>query len=289
MAARAVYTALLGDYEALNDVQVSATDVDFVCFTDNPEVRSDRWRIVVVDPQFPLDPHRSQRRIKILGHPVLADYAETLYIDNSVSLRGAVGELFDYLLADADMGMAQHSARSSLLEEFATVWRQGLDDHHRLMEQWDHYAATYPDLLGGPVLWGGIIARRKSAPVSALCATWFEHVLRYSRRDQLSAPVAVALHPEARFRMNALDNGASTWHSWRVARSRNTTMRGAGWTLRVPQELRLVQENADSLIELEARLAQETVRNESLESVIEEMRSSRSWRITAPLRAVRRK
>ena len=37
-----VYTVLFGDYEELNEQQVSAqSSVDFICFTDNTALRSE--------------------------------------------------------------------------------------------------------------------------------------------------------------------------------------------------------------------------------------------------------
>lgn len=288
MGTRAVYTALFGDYETLNDQQDTAPGIDFLCFTDNPELRSERWRIVVVKPAFPLDPHRSQRRLKILGDRELRSYDQTLYIDNAVSLHGDVNQLFDLLLADADMGMLRHSFRTTLVDEFAAVWREGLDDHHRLMEQWDHYAANYPEVLEGPTLWGGMIARQTDASVDDLCTTWYEHVLRYSRRDQLSAPVAVALHPQVRFTAHTLENYSSTWHTWPVPLARNTAMRAASSTVRVPREIATVKADAERVLELQARVEAATAERDAMATSLAQMRASRSWRVTAPLRSLRR-
>ncbi len=215
MTRRAVYTALLGSYEALNEAQVSTPGIDFVCFTDDASLRSERWRVVVVEPEFARDPHRSQRRLKILGHPELGAYDETLYIDNSVSLTGDPGEILDEWLAEADMGLARHSYRDSVAEEFAAVIASALDDHHRVAEQWDHYVDTIPHVINGPVLWGGMIARRRSDQVADACSTWFHHVLRYSRRDQLSLPAALDAHG-VRPHISVMSNRLSQWHAWPV-------------------------------------------------------------------------
>lgn len=280
MSARAVYTALFGAYESLNEDQATADGVDFLCFTDNPELTSDRWRVVVVEPVFPLDPHRSQRRLKIVGHPALDAYEQTLYIDNTVSLTGDVHGLFDEFLGSADMAMVKHSFRANVALEFAAVWRDGLDDPHRVMEQWDHYATSWPKILEGPVLWGGMIARRRGEAVTSLGHTWFEHVLRYSRRDQLSAPVALALHPEVDVAMRDWDNQSSAWHRWPVEVERNHAMRSGGAAMRVPLDLKPILETHDRLQLLERESARAL-------GELNAMKSSASWRLTAPLRRVR--
>ena len=284
-----MYTSILGGYERLNEDQSQSSDIDFVCFTDDPELTSDVWDIVHVSPAFPLDPHRSQRRVKILGHARLNQYRESMYIDNTVSLRGEVNELFETMLGDADMGMAHHSYHSQLHEEFAAVWSAGIDDYHRLMEQWDHYTALSPEALGGPALWGGIIVRRNTTDVKALCETWYEHVLRYSRRDQLSVPVAVLLHPNVKFAMRELDNFRSPWHEWPVVLERKVQMRAGMSAVRVPRDLSELVSAYDRTIAMEQRLAAQAAELESLTQSIAKIHSSRSWRVTAPLRKLRQR
>ena len=85
-----VYTYLLGSYDQLLDQAVAAdSDADFICFTDDPELASDTWRIEHVEPRYPTDIVRSARSLKILGHPALDEYDVTLCIDASVLLRPA--------------------------------------------------------------------------------------------------------------------------------------------------------------------------------------------------------
>ena len=43
---RVVYTCLFGHSELFNDFEYERDDIDFVCFTDDPELRSDFWKIV---------------------------------------------------------------------------------------------------------------------------------------------------------------------------------------------------------------------------------------------------
>ena len=78
-SAAAVYTALLGGYERLNDDQPRDSDLPFICFTDDPRLRSTTWDVRLVEPAFPLDLVRSQRDIKLRGHASLEEFSETLY------------------------------------------------------------------------------------------------------------------------------------------------------------------------------------------------------------------
>src|SRR5512140_918067 len=99
---RCVYTVLLGDYEELNEQPVAAkSQIDFLCFTDNRQIASRTWKIVYVDPVFPLDPSRSSRLYKICAHRFLKDYAASLYIDNTVILKQPPEKIFADLARDS--------------------------------------------------------------------------------------------------------------------------------------------------------------------------------------------
>ena len=179
---RLVYTTNFGGYEQINDDQAESPSVRFLCYTDMPDLRSDRWEIRLVKPAFPLDAVRSQRIFKIRGDEALDGYDEILYIDNCISLRTDVSALFDEWLATADIAFMLHSFRRDVAAEFAEIVRTGLDDAQRVFEQFDHYAATQPEVLGLRPLSTGFFARRPTPEVNAALTRWLDHVLRYSRR-----------------------------------------------------------------------------------------------------------
>lgn len=83
-----VYTALFGGYEEFLWQPIAGeSDLDFICFTDDPELESDTWRIEVVEPPLRSDPARSCRFPKLCAHRFLDEYDSSLDIDNSVMLR----------------------------------------------------------------------------------------------------------------------------------------------------------------------------------------------------------
>ena len=221
MGQRAVYTALLGRYEALAEQPVAATSgVPFICFTDDPDLRSDSWEIRQVAPALDLDPVRSARTLKIAGHPDLAEYGETLWVDARVRLAADPDVVLDTWLDGVDLAVAKHSFRPDVVSEFEEVLVAGLDESSRLYEQLTHYSATAPALLESPVPWTALMARRRTPDVERAMAEWLLHVVRYSRRDQLSF-----VHTMARAgvepRLVEIDNYRSEIHEWLGAESRS--------------------------------------------------------------------
>jgi len=151
---RAVYTALLGRYEELNEQPTALdTDIPFICFTDDPDLVSETWQIHLVDPLFPLDMVRSQRDIKIRGHETLTQFDETLYIDNSVSLKQVPDIILDEWLASTDLAVSLHSFRDRVVDEFDEVIALSLDDPSRVHEQLMYYAHLYPEVLSWGDAW----------------------------------------------------------------------------------------------------------------------------------------
>lgn len=199
---RVVYTALIGGYEALNEQPMAVgSDMAFVCFTDNPHLRSQTWQIRPVRPLFELDPIRSQRVIKLRPHQYLADYNQSLYIDNALVLDQPPEVLFGQANLETGFSLAPHPHRNKVIDEFWEVAQLGLDDTSRVFEQLNHYAALRPEVLQGKPFTANLMLRDHRNPklVEAM-ETWLAHILRFSRRDQLSLSFAldsVGLRPHS--------------------------------------------------------------------------------------------
>jgi len=239
--------------------------------------------------------------MKILAHEYLAEYDESLYIDNTVALKMASPLLFDALLPpDSVMALARHSFRGPLLDEYTAVIEQRLDAGWVCQEQQSHYQECNPTALDVPTLWSGLMLRRHNAPaVQAVMQFWWENVLRYSRRDQLSLPIALSAATFTPL-IHDIDIYTSPYHEWPrwVA---NTTRPGRirpwdGPDLRIAE---LEQCVADLKAELETvgeiaiernamRIERDAIntRCDELQEHIHELRASTSWRVTGPVRVI---
>ena len=212
-----VYTAVFGKYDGLMDQPVATdSETEFVCFTDDPELTSDTWTIRVIPPAFAEDSVRSARLLKILGHESLDTYDATLWIDASVLLRMDPDVILAHWLTDsAEIALAHHSYREQLVDEFDEIIRLNYDDRARVYEQLTDYAMAYPEALSARPLWTGMLARRNTPAVHETMRTWANHVLRYSRRDQLSVLVALR-EGKADYVALDLDNFDAPTHRWPV-------------------------------------------------------------------------
>lgn len=297
-ARRAVYTVLLGGYENFNDeIELFQENIEFICLTDNPDLRSGKWKIELVKPAFPGDPIRSQRLLKLEGHPILESFDELVYIDNSVTITGPVEPIFNEWLEDTDICFPLHSFHQTVIDEFDAVLRLERDAHERVSEQLFHYNASNPEIFASQPLWTGLFARKNNVAVQQFCRLWFLHVARYSRRDQLSLPFVLAYSGKnLQVKTIALDNHRSDFHQWlwtdvQEGRPKNLSHANYEGTLplmaevtRLRNELAREREKSNLLMN---QVSQLELGLEQLRQHIEAVYATLSWRITAPLRKLR--
>jgi hypothetical protein len=296
-----VYTALYGDFDVLPEQSVRpASTLDFIAFVGDPARRSDTWQVRPLPPVLPADPVRSARYAKLHPHLLLPDYEVSIYIDCSVALTAPPEAMQAALLDGRAEGLAclRHPDRDSIAAEARAVVELGYDDPAAVRDQLAAYlAAGYAD--ESPLIWSGILLRRHLRPdVVAAMELWWRHVLRYSRRDQLSFPfvahalsLAVAVHGyEARL---------TPWHRWPVPEARprapvhptvpppDGSVGGAGLRATVAWlEERVAPPHADKA-ERDAALARAwaaEAREAAALADLAIMRSSTIWRATAPAR-----
>jgi hypothetical protein len=214
----AVYSVLFGRYESLIEQPVAASyGAHLVMFTDDPDLRSETWEVRYLAPRLPGDPARSSRWPKVFPHRLFPDHDVSLYIDNLVLLKRDPATMANELLPpESDMASIRHGWRTDVLDEAAAVERLGLDAPWLVAEQLRHYAASDPESLRGGLLSNGVMLRRHHAPgVMAVMDRWWDQILRYSRRDQLSLPWclrAEGLQPL----VHELDNFDNDWWQWPI-------------------------------------------------------------------------
>lgn len=248
-----VFTAIFGRYDALLDQPVSArSDARFICFTDDPDLTSDTWEIRVVEPAFAADSVRSARLHKILGPHVDFEFDVSVYIDASVLLRETPEVLVsEWLPEGADMALPLHSYRDHLVDEFDEVIRLNYDDRARVYEQLADYAETAPHVLSARPHWTAILIRRPNGAVRRAMRVWADHVLRYSRRDQLS--IMLALDAGVEYSGVEVDNFESRFHEWPAISGRRIA-KGKAPNLPIGPMVAEVQRSQRTIAELEEQV-----------------------------------
>ena len=185
---RVVYTCLFRNYETLNEQPLAIdSKVPFICFTDQHDLNSKTWSFRTVKP-LSIDPARESKRVKILPHQFLKEFNESIYIDASCILKMTPAYIFKAYLYRGSRNFVclRHPWRDCIYQEAEEIVKSDIDVEFKVREQMDHYKRLgFPEHAG--LIAGTFLLRRHlREDVKHSSEVWFAHVLRYSKRDQLS-------------------------------------------------------------------------------------------------------
>lgn len=183
----AVYTAITNGYDSLKDPIHLSKDIDYICFTDNPNIKSSIWEVVAI-PNNDLDEVRKCRQIKILPHIFLKDYQYSIWIDGNIDIISDINELVSeyFERKKCDLVTFKHPFRDCIYEEAMECIKLKKDDEKIILKQMEKYEKNnYPKNAG--LIESNVILRRHNSPhVMKVMEDWWQEVENFSRRDQLS-------------------------------------------------------------------------------------------------------
>jgi hypothetical protein len=185
-----LYSAHYGQSDPLNpEVFGGFETCRRVLFTDRPDLTLPGVE-VIHDPLDGLDPARASRRAKLRPHRYFPDDDWSIWIDNKSRLKTDPQAVLAAVQSQSDAGFFAfpHFRRDCVYQEGQTVWELGLDDHRVVKERMRTYRSEgMPEHAG--LIEGHFIVRRHHDPdLARFGDAWFDHVRRYSRRDQISFP-----------------------------------------------------------------------------------------------------
>jgi len=164
--------------------------IDFLLFTTNSKTTAKGWKTRQIPSSRELDPYRITRLAKAMPHRFLDDYDLSVYVDSNVKPQSSWLSNIVNLMGPKVIGLF---SRGYLLEhEFAKVAQRRYDDLVTLERQYATYKYLSGSVLTREVQWGGLIVRRHlDDDCKRFGERWWENIVRFSRRDQLSLPLAL--------------------------------------------------------------------------------------------------
>lgn len=185
-----VYTCLTGNYDILQDVEIVDENADFICFTNNKDIKSKTWKIIYIDNDG-LNNHQLSRKIKMLGTEYInKKYEISVWQDASVIWKKKPSEFVKKYLKN-NFSAFVHNERNSVYDEACEVIRLRKDDKQTVLK---HLAflkkENFPDNLGLYEM-TVFIKRHNNPVVKETMKLWYEIYLKYSKRDQLSFMYAI--------------------------------------------------------------------------------------------------
>jgi hypothetical protein len=176
------YTAIFGKYDKLKEPKVITKGWRYICFTNDKNLTSANWEVVYIDNKN-LTNVKAARCIKIR----FFDYAKSdlsIWCDASTEISCDLNEFVSKYHKD-DFTLMQHPSRNCTYYEGRAVIHFGKDTVQNVEKQLSCYLAK-----GLPTHYGmvqtGVMIRSNTPKVREYCKLWFDEVLKFSHRDQLS-------------------------------------------------------------------------------------------------------
>lgn len=181
-----IYSAITGGYDDVKEPNYISKGIDYILFTDNPNIISDKWKVCLIDNPEGLDNVRLARKIKIMGHDILQQYDYSIWVDGKLKIKG---DLRQYVLQNrGNNGILcfNHYFNNCIYDEGKICLESGKDNPDVIQNQMERYKREgYPEQNG--LIESGILVRDlNDMKVQETMKLWWNEVLNGSRRDQLS-------------------------------------------------------------------------------------------------------
>lgn len=170
----AVYSALTGDYDTLWEPIVYShqdTQVDFILFTDNPELHSNKWEIRYL--QDTCNPALLSRKIRMFPHRLLPEYDVCIYVDASMFVYGDIAQLSSLVSNETPFAITRHPSRASVHEEIIAFANRMQIDLSVAERQYNIYIAEgFQDNI--PLTENGLFVVKNNIPqLNELLEAWY--------------------------------------------------------------------------------------------------------------------
>ena len=202
-----VYTCLTGNYDNLHEVEVTDKNVDFICYTNNKNLKSKTWKIIYIENNG-LNDHQLSRKVKMLGADYIdKNYDISVWQDASVIWKKEPSEFINKYLK-GDFSCFVHNERNSVRDEAYEVIRLRRDNKKNVLNHLKFLDKEgFPDDLG--LFEMTVFIKRHNEPlVKETMKVWFDTYLKNTKRDQLSFMYSIwktklKVHP---IKMNVWNN-----------------------------------------------------------------------------------
>lgn len=190
----AVYTCITGNYDNLLEISEKSDKIDYICFTDNKNLKSASWKIKYFSEidgfgilKNEITPVKKQRLIKILSHKFLSEYDTTLWVDANIKIQH---NLYNFItsfdLEKCPIYTNKHPTRNCLYQEVLAVVKLKKDKYENIRPQVLRYKSEKYPVNNGMAETNIILRNNKDLRNHLLELKWAKEILQGSHRDQLS-------------------------------------------------------------------------------------------------------
>jgi hypothetical protein len=181
-----IYTAIFGNYDVLQDPEVITPNVDYICFTDNKNIKSRYWKCIFYKSDS-IGNSAKNRHLKLLApFNELKHYKHSLYIDGNIIIKNDLTGFFEKYKKNPFCNF-KHPVRDCIFDEIEACLLEKRGNPQGLIRQGIYYAKdNMVDHFG--LSDNKILLRENNKKVEKIMLEWWHHVETFSGRDQVCLP-----------------------------------------------------------------------------------------------------
>lgn len=182
-----IYTAITGNYDTLKDPLFTNDSLTYVCFTNNPKIKSKIWNVRYIEDAH-LDNVHLARHIKMNPHLFFPEYDMSIWVDGKFQILDDLRVYAKRYRRQSGILCFPHPERLCICDELAAciLWTNGINKD-MIVQVADYLKKDFP-VNYGLYDTGCIVRFHNDDSIKRLMEEWENEVKNYSFRDQLSFP-----------------------------------------------------------------------------------------------------
>lgn len=182
-----VYTSITGNYDYLKEPLFRDDGIEYVCFTNNCDMKSSVWNIEYVSDDS-LDNMYLAKKVKMFPDLYFKDYETSVWVDGKFLIKGDLRTYIEKYEKTESMICYPHFARNCIYEEMAECIRARKASRKKILEQSASYFQNGYPINNGLYEMGCIVRNHHDVLIKKLMRDWWQQIEKYSHRDQISFP-----------------------------------------------------------------------------------------------------
>lgn len=219
-----IYTTIIGNYDNIPKLRVKKEENwDYICFTDNKDLKSDVWEIVYVENNgnSQLENSRLSRYFKTNYYNYLSSYTTILYVDARIKIVGNINNYLKYLTG-YDIVFNKHPEANNIEEEMGRVLKGKLEKKEvidKIKKRYEDFNYKYDNGL----FVGGFLLYKNNEKTLKFFKEWWYEIKNYSYRDQLSLNFVLKNNSALKYKVINYNNTRSKYFKQEPRKNKRLT------------------------------------------------------------------
>ena len=185
-----VYTCIIGGYDQLKEPLFTSESIEYICFTNNVNVKSPNWKIVLVQNEQGLENVRLARYIKMFPEKFLQKGGTSVWVDAKYEIKDDLREYIKLYGKTENILCYPHPVRDCIYQEADTCIKDKRIDFESMHYQVEQYKKNGYPIHSGLYETGCIVRNHNDKEVQTLMQAWWNEIEKFTHRDQISFPYA---------------------------------------------------------------------------------------------------